>query len=113
MVHGRTRQECLATLDAISERTGLRERAALWSVRELKKVRLRYFTPEWATWEARALAGAPGHPVLLKLAGKRVVVIGAGTVGERKIEALLEAQASVRVIAPAVTSRVEGWAAAG
>jgi hypothetical protein len=32
----------------------VRERAALWTVREFKKVRLRYFTPDYDIWEAAA-----------------------------------------------------------
>jgi siroheme synthase-like protein len=120
MIHGRSREECLATLDALAGATGVVERAALWSVRELKKVRLRYFTPEYGEWEARALAAgavaapeAPGHPVLLRLAGRRVVVIGAGAVAERKVQALLEGHARVSVVSPQASPQVEAWAAAG
>jgi DNA-binding Lrp family transcriptional regulator len=54
MIHGRSREECLATIEAIAETTGVAERAALWTVREFKKVRLRYFTPEYADWERAA-----------------------------------------------------------
>ena len=43
MVHGRTRQECVRTLDAIAARTGITQRQALWSSREFKKERVRYF----------------------------------------------------------------------
>lgn len=54
MVHGRSREECLAILDAIAQATGLGSRAVLWTLREFKKVRLRYFTPEYAAWERAA-----------------------------------------------------------
>lgn len=54
MVHGRSREECVAVLDAIAEATGVGERAVLWSLREFKKVRLRYFTPDYAEWERAA-----------------------------------------------------------
>jgi precorrin-2 dehydrogenase/sirohydrochlorin ferrochelatase len=39
-------------------------------------------------------------PILLNLAGKRVVVVGGGAVGLRKLAALLEAGAAVRLIDP-------------
>jgi DNA-binding Lrp family transcriptional regulator len=54
MVHARSREECLALLDAIAAATGVAERAALWTVREFKKVRLRYFTPDYDAWERAA-----------------------------------------------------------
>jgi len=46
-------------------------------------------------------------PIFLKLAGRRCVVIGAGRIGEEKIEGLLHADADVKVIAPKATPRVE------
>lgn len=42
-------------------------------------------------------------PVFLKLQGRTVVVVGAGPVAERKVTALLEAGARVRVVAPEAT----------
>ncbi|MEK7837300.1 MAG: AsnC family transcriptional regulator [candidate division NC10 bacterium] len=54
MVHGRSREECLEILDAIATATSVESRATLWSLREFKKVRLRYFTPEYAAWERAA-----------------------------------------------------------
>lgn len=51
MIHARTVEECEAIASAIEERTGVRERAMLYSSTEFKKVRLRYFTPEWAEWD--------------------------------------------------------------
>ena len=118
MVHGRSREECVATLDAIAAATGITEHAALWSLREFKKVRLRYFTPDYAGWDARALearahAEPPGYPIILRLAGRRVVVVGGGEIAERKIEGLLEAGARVTVVSPDVTRRIAAWAAAG
>ncbi len=58
-------------------------------------------------------AGARVYPVFLKLSGRRALVVGAGAVAERKIEALLEAQALVRVVAPEATQQVRALAAAG
>jgi precorrin-2 dehydrogenase/sirohydrochlorin ferrochelatase len=55
----------------------------------------------------------PLFPAFLKLNGRRCLVIGAGRVAEEKIESLLRAEADVRVVAPAATDRVRGWARAG
>ncbi len=46
------------------------------------------------------------YPIFLDMTERRCVVIGGGAVAERKVEALLEAGASVTVIAPALTSRL-------
>ncbi len=54
MVHGRTVDDCERTLQAIAEKTGLREYQALYSSKEYKKTRVQYFTPEADEWEARA-----------------------------------------------------------
>ena len=52
-------------------------------------------------------------PMFVKLEGRRVLMVGAGPVGEGKIESLLAAGASVRVIAPQATPRVREWAREG
>ena len=52
-------------------------------------------------------------PMFVKLEGRRVLVVGAGSVGEAKIESLLTTAASVRVIAPKATPRVREWAREG
>jgi uroporphyrin-III C-methyltransferase/precorrin-2 dehydrogenase/sirohydrochlorin ferrochelatase len=46
------------------------------------------------------------HPIFLDLSGQPVVVIGGGTVAERKIEALVTAGAAVTVVSPEVTDRI-------
>jgi DNA-binding Lrp family transcriptional regulator len=51
MVHGRTEEECESVLDAMADESGLTERASLYSTREYKKTRVRYFTPEMEAWE--------------------------------------------------------------
>lgn len=48
----------------------------------------------------------------LDLAGRRVVVVGGGTVAQRRITGLLAAGAAVEVIAPQVTPAVEGMVSA-
>ena len=52
-------------------------------------------------------------PLFLRLAGKDVLVVGAGAVAERKIHDLVEAGASVRVVAIEASSAVEALAARG
>jgi DNA-binding Lrp family transcriptional regulator len=52
MVHGRSARDCEATIAAISSETGIDEYCLLWSIKEYKKVRVRYFTPEWDAWRA-------------------------------------------------------------
>ena len=49
----------------------------------------------------------------LDLAGRRVVVVGGGTVAQRRITGLLAAGADVLVVAPQATPAVEGMATAG
>jgi DNA-binding Lrp family transcriptional regulator len=58
MVHGRSARDCEATIEAIRADTGVDEYCLLWSVKEYKKVRVRYFTPEWDEWRARHLTPA-------------------------------------------------------
>lgn len=54
MAHGRSKEECDAILDSIAEECGMgpEDRATLYSSTEYKKIRLRYFTDEYAAWEA-------------------------------------------------------------
>lgn len=51
MIHGRTKDECEAVIAAIAKATGITEYAALYSTREYKKVRLKFFTPDYEEWE--------------------------------------------------------------
>ena len=46
-------------------------------------------------------------PVFLKLSGRKVLVVGAGTVAVTKIRSLLEAGAEIEVVAPEVAVAVE------
>jgi len=52
----------------------------------------------------------PLFPVFLKLQGRRCIVVGAGGIAEGKIESLLHAGATIQVVAPAATERVQSWA---
>ncbi|MGZ8761697.1 MAG: siroheme decarboxylase subunit alpha [Acidimicrobiia bacterium] len=56
MVHGRSARDCEATIEAIRTETGIEEHALLWSIKEYKKTRLRYFTAEWGAWRDANLA---------------------------------------------------------
>ena len=53
MAHGRSKEECDAILDSIAEECGMGpdDRATLYSSTEYKKIRLHYFTDEYAQWE--------------------------------------------------------------
>jgi siroheme decarboxylase len=53
MAHGRSKEECDAVLDSIAGKTGIEERATLYSSTEFKKIRLLYFTDEFSDWERR------------------------------------------------------------
>jgi siroheme synthase-like protein len=57
--------------------------------------------------------GLGGYPVNLLLTGRRCVVVGAGRIAARKIEALLDAGAAVHVVAPEAGDRVADWHRAG
>src|SRR3982074_3543114 len=52
-------------------------------------------------------------PMFLKLERRSCLVVGAGTVGEPKIQSLLAAGAKVRVIAPQARKPVMDWASQG
>ncbi len=53
MIHGKSREEVEKVVEEISEDIGVKEYAYLYSTREFKKVRLRYFSPEFYEWEKR------------------------------------------------------------
>ena len=62
----------------------------------------------------------PGHtgavsdyPLLLDLAGRRVVVVGGGTVATRRVRALCRAGAAVTVVAPTVSGRIHHLVSTG
>ena len=54
MAHGRSKEECDAILDSIAAECGMgpEDRATLYSSTEYKKIRLHYFTEDYARWEA-------------------------------------------------------------
>ncbi|MBV7506238.1 NAD(P)-binding protein [Bacillus sp. sid0103] len=48
-----------------------------------------------------------GYPVMLRLEGKRVVVIGGGNVAERKVTGLLDTGAEIVVVSPEATEEIQ------
>jgi precorrin-2 dehydrogenase / sirohydrochlorin ferrochelatase len=53
------------------------------------------------------------YPIMLQLAGKKVVVVGGGKVAERKVSGLLETGAIVTVVSPEATDLIQGLALKG
>ncbi len=53
------------------------------------------------------------YPVFLDLSDRRCLVVGGGTVAERRVEALLEAGAAVTLVSPTLTPALAALAAAG
>ena len=51
MVHARTVEECDKIMKAISEKIGISDCSVLYSTKEYKKVRIKYFSPEFSEWE--------------------------------------------------------------
>ena len=52
-------------------------------------------------------------PVFVKLEARRVLVVGAGPVGESKIGGLLSAGARITIVAPQATAAIREWAGGG
>jgi len=61
MVHARSKDACEETIAALADEAGLGpdDYAVLYSTFEFKKVRLRYYSPEYRAWEDIAMAGQP------------------------------------------------------
>lgn len=77
MVHGNTDEQCEEILAAISRETGITQYRSLYSSREYKKVRLRFYTDEYAQWEAKYL----GETATVRLAREREPAPPAGVAG--------------------------------
>jgi uroporphyrin-III C-methyltransferase/precorrin-2 dehydrogenase/sirohydrochlorin ferrochelatase len=59
------------------------------------------------------MADLPAYPAGLRLAGRKVVVVGGGHVAQRRVPALIAAGADVHVVSPAVTPAIEGLVGSG
>jgi siroheme decarboxylase len=55
MVHGRSVDDCEEIFRAISRATGVTQYTSLYSTREYKKTRLKFYTDAYAEWEAKYL----------------------------------------------------------
>ncbi|WP_434588075.1 uroporphyrinogen-III C-methyltransferase [Streptomyces sp. A5-4] len=55
----------------------------------------------------------PAYPVGLRLAGRRVVVVGGGQVAQRRLPALIAAGADIVLVSPSATPSVEAMAESG
>jgi len=71
MVHGQKARDCQEIITAISQATGITGYALLYSTKEYKKIRLKYFTPELEEWEARARRAVDDAAALPAPAGER------------------------------------------
>jgi precorrin-2 dehydrogenase/sirohydrochlorin ferrochelatase len=54
-----------------------------------------------------------GYPIVLRLAGRRCVVVGGGTVATRKVGVLVRSGAEVVVVAPEIAPEIESFVASG
>ena len=57
MIHGRDREDCENILSEMANMVDIQKRTALYSVREFKKVRVKYFTPDIQEWELKYIGG--------------------------------------------------------
>jgi siroheme synthase-like protein len=53
------------------------------------------------------------YPIFLELRGRRCLVIGGGTVAERKVQGLLAVEARVTVVSPQLTALLADWSQHG
>jgi hypothetical protein len=51
MIHGKTTKDTNSVIDAIASEITYKSNMALYSSREFKKIRIKYFTDEFAKWE--------------------------------------------------------------
>ena len=68
---------------------------------------------EAAKRSGRQVSSANLFPMFVKLEGRLCLVVGAGRIAESKVPGLLDAAATVRVVAPEANAAVAEWARAG
>lgn len=62
MVHGQSNEQCEEVLAAISRATGMTNYISLYSTREYKKTRTKFYTPAYEEWEAKYMPTAETVP---------------------------------------------------
>lgn len=62
MIHGRSREDCQLAIDELAAVTGLGERCELWTDREYKKQRMRFFDHREKIWEEDSRKKKPQSP---------------------------------------------------
>ncbi len=62
MVHGTSTEQCEEILAAISRTTGVDQYISLYSTREYKKTRTKFYTPAYEEWEAKHMPQAETVP---------------------------------------------------
>lgn len=60
MLHGRKVDDCAKVAEAIAETTGVTDYTILYSTKEYKKTRVRYFTADYDEWESKYLKAPVG-----------------------------------------------------
>jgi precorrin-2 dehydrogenase / sirohydrochlorin ferrochelatase len=63
----------------------------------------------WCLFKIGVVGLMNEYPVMIKLKGKKITVIGGGKVAERKIYTLLQAEGNVVVVSPVVTGKIQTW----
>ena len=51
MIHGKTAKDCESIIKSLSDMSGIKEYDSLYSSKEYKKTRLKYFSSEQEAWE--------------------------------------------------------------
>jgi siroheme decarboxylase len=64
MVHGTSVEQCEEILAAIARATGVTEYISLYSTREYKKTRTKFYTPAYEEWEAQHMPQAAAVPAI-------------------------------------------------
>ncbi len=107
MIHGKTRKDCQRVIDEISAEISISEYECLFSVKEFKKIRMRYQSQDAQQRKSSY------YPIYLDITGKRCVVIGGGDVASRKVDMLLDCGAQVEVISPVLCPELDTKVANG
>jgi DNA-binding Lrp family transcriptional regulator len=53
MIHGKTKEDTQAVIDSISSEINYKSKMPLYSSREFKKIRIKYFSDDFKTWEEK------------------------------------------------------------